>query len=143
MEKEVKDYLSRYFNLPIAFFREKANLYTLAMLSEFFKSKESTPVSETAIDCNKLNKTLQELPTEKSGRKIKFLLNPLLKNPAEQEQLWHEDEIGPDGFTGYNLEVILCIMEMPEELEKKVINQALLDNCITIGDFLAAFKPKA
>ncbi|MDT0688735.1 hypothetical protein RM549_03010 [Salegentibacter sp. F188] len=143
MKDKLIEYLKYFFDLPGSFFTMEADLYTLAILSLFFKKTdpEVSSIRKSDINIFRLYFTREELRMDLSGREIKIWLQPLLHkhlSPEIRKNAVYIDHIGNDSFSGYLLEVVLFLMDMPKELN---FNESLLpqdDNILRIKDLVAA-----
>lgn len=142
METEIKEYLSDYFELPLDFITDNAELNTLSVLSLFFKEgcEREFDISKDDIDPQKLSISVKDLPDKVILNKWKIYLGNLLKNKNKHKAVYYIDEIGRDGFSEHLLHMVLCYLEIPAEIKSQLNCTSCLDDSKTVREMISAFR---
>ena len=139
MKRKIKDYLSTYFELPIHFIIPEARLNILSILSLYFDDHFSMErsIELEDIDPEKLSIDINEHEIKREGNKLMINLRKLMKDPPSDDPTY-TDIVGRDGFCEFHFHYILAIMELPEKVNKKPLDESKLDDPITVEDLFKA-----
>ncbi|TRO66941.1 hypothetical protein [Christiangramia sabulilitoris] len=142
LNKEIRNYLSKFFKLPLQCIREDSNLYTLSLVSGFFETVagQNSDIRIEDLNSRSLSMAVNDLPLVREGKKYKIFIDDLLKDRNGQQELYLTSEVEPDGFLDHVINLSLCLMEIPPEIEKYLTNPDGLDEAQTVGDLLAVFQ---
>jgi hypothetical protein len=143
MQKEniIKEFMATELSLPLSYMQDNADLYTLSMLSEYFKYTDSSVVvAKSDIDTAKLKLSPSEFPYEADKKCFRFNLLPLMLDgieyPINSKTYYYEESFSRDGFTEYTLALINLMIR----LEETFVNCNIPDNeaelCNTVEDLV-------
>jgi hypothetical protein len=143
MHKEniVKEFIAAELNLPLAFIHNNADLYTLSILSDYFKYTDNKVVKDkTDINPENLILTPSDLPYEADKNCFRFSLLPLLLDgveyPISNRTPYYEESFSRDGLTEYSLGVACLMITLENSIENCSIPDNEAELCNTVEDLL-------
>lgn len=134
----IKEYLSVYFKLDPVLIVGDANLYTLAILSLFFKEQaQEFGLTQGDIDPSSLNKDVWDKKYYKETQKnFRVYLNRFLK-PESREKgktVYFDDPVGRDGFMEFQFHTWLCPVETAAHITHGLAYDDEVADCLTVQE---------